>query len=101
MADIGQLIASEVEGVRVETHQDQTDPRNYKVNFNLVGSELGFAPEHSVRDSVRAIRDAMRRGGYADFTDAVYSNVLTARAQQAQAVTASSKAPGQPASRAL
>jgi nucleoside-diphosphate-sugar epimerase len=89
MADIGQLIASEVEGVRVETHQDQTDPRNYKVNFDLVGSELGFAPEHSVRDSVRAIRDAMRRGEYADFTGAVYSNVLTARAQQAQAITAS------------
>lgn len=88
MVAIGELIAAEVPGVRLEIHEEQTDPRNYRVNFDPIGRELGFAPRLRVVDTVREVRDALRRGEFADFASARYSNHLTALAQREDPVSA-------------
>ncbi|CAL9498087.1 ADP-L-glycero-D-manno-heptose-6-epimerase [Actinosynnema sp. ALI-1.44] len=75
---IAELIAAEVPGVRVEVHAEQTDPRNYRVNFDPIGEDLGFTPGLRVVDTVRAIRDALRGGEFADYDSPRYSNYLTA-----------------------
>ncbi|NUT49394.1 MAG: SDR family oxidoreductase [Saccharothrix sp.] len=88
MDAIGRLIAEEVPGVRLEIEAEQTDPRNYRVNFDPIRRELGFTPARRVVDTVRDIRDAMRDGGFADFDSLRYSNYLTAVAQRENAVSA-------------
>ncbi|MFJ6617907.1 NAD-dependent epimerase/dehydratase family protein [Kitasatospora sp. NPDC091335] len=74
MDAVGDLIAEEVPGTGVEIRKEQTDPRNYRVNFDPIARELGFSPSLRVVDTVRHIRDAMRDGEFADFGAARYSN---------------------------
>jgi len=88
MDTIGELIAEEITGVRVEIRKEQTDPRNYRVNFDPIGRELGFTLSHRVVDTVRDIRDAMLDGGFADFDSPRYSNYLTAVAKRDGPVSA-------------
>lgn len=75
---IGELIAGEVPGTRVEIRAEQTDPRDYRVNFDPIGRDLGFTPSLRVVDTVRDIRDAMHGGEFADYDSPRYSNYLTA-----------------------
>ena len=79
---IGELITKEIPSARLEIRKEQTDPRNYRVNFDPIAQELGFTPSHRVVDTVRDIWDAMRTGEFADFGSAQYSNHLIAVAQR-------------------
>ncbi|MGP4027410.1 NAD-dependent epimerase/dehydratase family protein [Actinomadura sp. 3N407] len=79
---IGELIAEEIAGVRLDIRKEQQDSFNYRVNFDPIGWELGFTPSHRVVDTVRDIRDAMRKGRFTDFGSPRYSNHLTAAAQR-------------------
>ncbi|EME55877.1 NAD-dependent epimerase/dehydratase family protein [Amycolatopsis decaplanina] len=88
MDSIGELIAEEISGVRMEILEEHTDPRNYRVNFDPIRRELGFTPSRRVIDTVREIRDAMREGKYLDFASPRYSNYLTAVAQRVDPVSA-------------
>jgi nucleoside-diphosphate-sugar epimerase len=88
MDAIGELIVDEVDGARLEVQAQQTDPRNYRVNFGRITQDLGFTPSHRVADTVRDIRDAMRAGQFADFDSERYSNHLTALAQRERAASA-------------
>ncbi|MFE6053195.1 NAD-dependent epimerase/dehydratase family protein [Kitasatospora sp. NPDC056446] len=84
MDAVGALIAEEVPGTSVEVRKEQTDPRNYRVNFDPIARELGFRPSLRVVDTVRHIRDAMGRGEFTDFGAARYSNHQIALAQRAK-----------------
>ena len=86
MDAIGELIAGEIPGVRLDIRTEQTDPRNYRVNFDAIAGELGFRARRRVVDTVRDIRDAMRTGEFADFGAVRYSNHLTSLTQREDAV---------------
>ncbi|MFJ6694915.1 NAD-dependent epimerase/dehydratase family protein [Streptomyces sp. NPDC091272] len=79
MAQIGEIIAREIPGTRVTVQDEAADPRNYRVNFERIRRDRLFQRRFGVVDSVREIRDAMAHGRYLDFTDAKYSNFLTAQ----------------------
>ena len=88
MDALGELIAAEVPDARLEIRAEQTDPRNYRVNFDPIAREIGFKPSRRVLDTVRNIRDVMLRGEYAEYGSARYSNYLTALAQRGEQVPA-------------
>jgi nucleoside-diphosphate-sugar epimerase len=85
---VGELIAEQIPGVRLEIREEQTDPRNYRVNFDPIGRELGFTLSRRVADTVRDIRDAMRKGEFTDFDSPRYSNYLTAVSKRDDPVSA-------------
>ena len=45
------------------------DPRNYRVDFAKIRSRLGFEPEHTVRDGISELIDALEQGQFADVDD--------------------------------
>ena len=59
-------IASKIKGAKIEYNQNDSDPRNYKVNFKKVKSVLGFVPKKSVEDGIDELIDAFKLGHFSD-----------------------------------
>ena len=59
-------IASKIEGAKIEYNQNDSDPRNYKVNFNKVKTVLGFVPEKSVEDGIDELIESFNLGLFKD-----------------------------------
>lgn len=59
-------ISSKIEGAKIEYNQNDSDPRNYKVDFNKVKTVLGFIPEKSVEDGIDELIEAFRLGLFND-----------------------------------
>jgi len=59
-------ISSKIKGVKIEFNQNDSDPRNYRVNFNKVKSVLGFVPEKSVEDGIDELIKAFNQGQFKD-----------------------------------
>jgi nucleoside-diphosphate-sugar epimerase len=70
----GQLGRGDVQYV----HRDE-DPRDYKVSFERIRSELGFEPERRVPDGVAELIEALERRDFDDPFDLRYSNLESAR----------------------
>lgn len=68
--------------ITVQTHD--TDPRNYRVNFEPIKNDLRFVRRYGVHDSVREIAAALRAGSHVDPNDPKYSNFLTASSDARQ-----------------
>ena len=60
--------------VRVERVDKSEDPRDYRVSFDKITTELGFRISCTVEDGVREIKEAIEQGVLADFTDGGYRN---------------------------
>lgn len=41
--------------VKIQSHSDANDLRNYRVSFEKISGSLGFAPRHSLEDGIREI----------------------------------------------
>ena len=83
LADVAELIAELVPGVRVEFQEAAAAEANYRVSFARIRSALGFRPRHTLRDGIAEVRDAVESGAVADYTDARYSNVKAMTTGQA------------------
>ena len=59
--------------VRVE-HVDNSDRRNYRVNFDKLLSRTGFRARYTLRDGVEEIRKAFDERLITDYTDLRYHN---------------------------
>ena len=57
---IGNIVKEVVGDVHVEIIDDNTDKRNYRVNFDKIKKRLGFSSEYKINDSVEAIASACR-----------------------------------------
>jgi nucleoside-diphosphate-sugar epimerase len=55
-------------------HKDE-DPRDYKVSFEKIRSQLGFAPEMRVPDGIVEIIGALEEQRFGDPFDGKYSNI--------------------------
>ncbi|MHB1222534.1 MAG: NAD-dependent epimerase/dehydratase family protein [Gemmatimonadaceae bacterium] len=72
--EIVELVRSEVPGAEVEyVHRDE-DPRDYRVSFARINSELGFFPSRSVADGVHEVVQLVRTGLLQDVASPRYRN---------------------------
>jgi nucleoside-diphosphate-sugar epimerase len=63
------------------TVKPTVDTRSYHICSDLIRTELGFVPTHTVEDAIRDIRQAYRAGMFPDaMTDARYYNIRTMKA---------------------
>jgi nucleoside-diphosphate-sugar epimerase len=60
----------------VYVHRDE-DPRDYKVSFQRIRTELGFTPETTVADGIAEIAKDLDGGTFGDPFNPRYSNVAT------------------------
>lgn len=71
---IGDLIQQAIPEAEVVQMGDDTDKRNYRVDFSRIHNELGFEPDWSVEKGVRQVQDAITSGKVTDYQAAHYSN---------------------------
>jgi nucleoside-diphosphate-sugar epimerase len=73
LTDVADIIRDAFPKVRVE-HVDNSDRRNYRVNFDKILSRTGFRARYTLRDGVEEIRKAFYERLIADYTDLRYHN---------------------------
>lgn len=72
---VGVLIQRQAPGSRIVNMGQDTDRRNYRVNFNKIKNLLQFQPNFSLEHGIAQVIDACNRGIVRDYRDAKYSNV--------------------------
>lgn len=72
---LADLIASKIPNSDIEFVQRTEDPRDYRVNFTKIQSELGFEITLKVEDGVLEIIKALESGILADPKDKKYQNI--------------------------
>jgi nucleoside-diphosphate-sugar epimerase len=73
LTEVAETIRGVFPDVRVE-HVDNTDCRNYRVNFDKLLSRTGFRARYTVRDGVEEIKKAFDERLITDYTDLRYHN---------------------------
>jgi nucleoside-diphosphate-sugar epimerase len=72
---IGEIIHSYVPEAALINKGEDTDRRNYWVNFNKIHKTLGFSPVWTVEKGVEQVISALASGKVGDYRDTKYSNV--------------------------
>jgi nucleoside-diphosphate-sugar epimerase/sorbitol-specific phosphotransferase system component IIC len=72
---VGEIIQSHAPQAKILLQGEDSDRRNYWVNFNKIRNSLGFVPAWTVEDGVEQVIHAIQSGKVLDYTDARYSNV--------------------------
>jgi nucleoside-diphosphate-sugar epimerase len=75
--EIGEMVSEVFPDAELDFQRDNEDDRSYQVDFSKIRSTLGFEPEHTIKDGVREIRDAVEEGRFENFEDPKYSNYKT------------------------
>ena len=78
--DLVELITGRLGRGDVSFVRRDEDPRDYKVSFEKVRSQLGFAPEWRVPDGVDEIVRALEEERFGDPFDARHSNLTSSPA---------------------
>jgi nucleoside-diphosphate-sugar epimerase len=73
LTDISQIIRTVYPGVRVE-NVDNTDLRNYRINFDKIQNLTGFRARYTVRDGVEELKKAFEQRQITDYMDLRYHN---------------------------
>lgn len=73
--EIGEIIHSQVPDAEIVHKGEDTDLRNYWVNFNKIRWTLDFLPDWTVEKGVQQVIEAIQSGRVLDYRDARYSNV--------------------------
>jgi nucleoside-diphosphate-sugar epimerase len=73
LTEVADVIRDAFPSVRVE-HVDNSDRRNYRVNFDKLLSRTGFSARYTLRDGVEEIRKAFDERLITDYTDLRYHN---------------------------
>jgi nucleoside-diphosphate-sugar epimerase len=75
---IGNIVKEVIGDVHVEITDDNTDKRNYRVNFDKIKNKLGFSTEYKISDSVGEIVSAYRDENlFCDYKTPKYHNHLS------------------------
>jgi nucleoside-diphosphate-sugar epimerase len=72
---IGELVHDVVFSAEMIINTDDTDKRNYRVNFNKIRNLLNFHPQWTVPQGIQQVLDAIANGEVSDYSDSRYSNV--------------------------
>jgi len=71
---VGEMIHRFVPEARLLDEGFDQDRRNYRVSFDRVRTQLGFAPRWNVERGIHQVIDAIRSGNVGNYKDARYSN---------------------------
>jgi nucleoside-diphosphate-sugar epimerase len=77
------LIQQAVPPAEIIQMDDNTDNRNYRVNFDRITHLLSFEPKWTVESGISQVIDALSAGKIADYRDAKYSNFKFLREEAA------------------
>lgn len=73
--EVVDLICSMVNNqAEVEYVQKEEDPRDYRVSFDKIKSELGFSATRSVTEGIREVANVITQGTITDFNNPYYRN---------------------------
>ncbi|HST56497.1 MAG TPA: NAD(P)-dependent oxidoreductase [Solirubrobacteraceae bacterium] len=73
--DLVEVIGEQVDSGKVSYVRRDEDPRDYKVSFDKIRSELGFETLMTVPDGVAEIVEALSAGRFEDPFDEAYRNI--------------------------
>jgi len=73
LAGVAEAIRSAFPKVRVE-RVDNSDLRNYRVNFDKLLTRTGFRARYTLRDGIEELKNAFDKGLITDYTDLRYHN---------------------------
>lgn len=71
---IGELLKARVPDSAITTVKTGNDPRSYRVGFEKIATDLGFAPAHHVPDGLDEVLALVRSGVIADVDDPRWRN---------------------------
>jgi nucleoside-diphosphate-sugar epimerase len=72
---VGEFVAKQVPDAKIIYLGDDSDKRNYWVNFNKIRDDLDFQPAWQIEDGIKQVVEAIRSGKVDDYRNARYSNV--------------------------
>lgn len=72
---IGEMVHQCVPDAKLAINDQDTDKRNYRVDFSKIRNELNFTPQWTVEQGIQQVLDAIANGEITDYRDPVYSNV--------------------------
>ena len=75
ISEIGQLVHDQVVTATLTCNEDETDKRNYRVDFSKIRNHLGFTPRWTVEQGIEQVLEAIANGDVTDYRDSMYSNV--------------------------
>ena len=75
ITQIGELVHEQVMSADLQINTDDTDKRNYRVDFSKIRNQLGFKPNWTVEEGITQVLEAIASGDVVDYQDSQYSNV--------------------------
>lgn len=73
LSEVAEVIRAAFPNLRVENIEN-SDKRNYRVNFDKLLKQVGFRARYTLRDGVEELREAFDKGLITDYTDVRYHN---------------------------
>jgi nucleoside-diphosphate-sugar epimerase len=75
ITEIGELVHEQVMSAELLINENDTDRRNYRVNFSKIRNLLDFQPKWTVEQGISQVLEAIASGDVEDYREAKYSNV--------------------------
>ena len=73
LGNLAMMIQEQIRDVQIE-FVENTDHRDYRVNFDKIGKRLAFTCSHSLEHGISEIKKALENGLVNDYRDAKYHN---------------------------
>lgn len=73
LGELASRISAQIPGLKVE-YVENTDHRNYRVNFDKIKTRLDFTCTRTLEDGISELRQAFENGQVIDYREAVYHN---------------------------
>ena len=74
LKEVGAIIQRLIPNAAVLTNDLVVDKRNYYVRFDKIRATLGFAPIHTLAESIVEMKEALESGDVRDYRDRQYNN---------------------------
>ncbi|MXV63860.1 NAD-dependent epimerase/dehydratase family protein [Natronorubrum sp. JWXQ-INN-674] len=75
--ELATIVADCFPDASIEYHDEQTDERSYRVEFEKIHTALGYEPERTIRDHCLELKDAFESDRFGDYTATRYNNYET------------------------
>jgi len=86
LREVGELIGQLVPGTSVSVEAGTAKEANYRVSFEKIRRELGFAPRHTLADGILEVKLAVESEAIGDYREARYDNHKSLRGGKAAAL---------------
>ena len=85
--EVAEVVHRVVPDAEIVNMGEDTDPRNYRVDFSKIRSHVKYSPRWTLEDGVRQVVETIRCGEVQDYRDIRHNNVLFLREEtQSQVV---------------